>query len=179
MLVPLSVLTSSVADGGFVLIFSLNYCTSNFRPTYRRSILTVGDGIISTEGLELESSTFSPSSQSEEKHQQSCFSTSVAIFTIPASESLFLCFTSSSESGVGHSHCICGVSEDLWWIPKSLACRYICFRSIIFCVHTSCLVRMSSPFWILYDTFGPFPMYGTSPSWCECFESWWIFPMWS
>ena len=70
MLVPLSILTSAVCDGGLVWSFSLIIVHLNSdHPT--GGLLAIGDGIASTEGLELGSPTLSSlSSQSEEKHQQ-------------------------------------------------------------------------------------------------------------
>ena len=69
MLVPLSVLTSSFSDGGLVLSVALIFvCLLSDQPA--GGFPTVGDGIISMEGLELGLSTLSSSSQLEEKHQQ-------------------------------------------------------------------------------------------------------------
>ena len=70
MLMPLLVLVSSAGDGGSCLLCTLIILHLNVdHPT--GGFLTVGDGIFSTEGLELGSSTLiNPSSQSEELHQQ-------------------------------------------------------------------------------------------------------------
>ena len=96
MLVPLSVLTSSVGDGGLVLSVPLSIVhLISDQPT--GGFLTVGDGIISMEGLELGLSTLSPSSQSEEKHQQ-CVSPHLSQYSQYLPKKFVHCFTSSSES---------------------------------------------------------------------------------
>ena len=68
MLLPLSVLTF-VGDGGLILSVALIIVHLLLdQPT--GGFLTVGDVIISMEGLDLGFSTSSPSSNLEEKHQQ-------------------------------------------------------------------------------------------------------------
>ena len=70
MLMSLSILASSASDGGLASSTSLIILHLNVdHPT--GGFLTVGDGILSMEGIELGSSTLiNSSSQSEELHQQ-------------------------------------------------------------------------------------------------------------
>ena len=70
MLMPLSVSASSVSDGGLASSASLiTLCLNVVHAT--GGFLTVGDGFLSMEGLELVLFTsVNPSSQSEELHQQ-------------------------------------------------------------------------------------------------------------
>ena len=154
MLVPLSVLTSSVSDGGLVLSVALIIvCLLLDQPT--GGFPTVRDGIISTEGLELGLSTLSPSSQLEEKHQQHVSPHLLQYLQYLPKKFVFMIYL-SFQICISYSHCICGIGEGLWWIPKSLACGYICFRSN-FCVHTGCLAGCP-PFSGFYMTpLGLFP----------------------
>ena len=73
------------------------------------------------------------SSQSEEKHQQ-CVSPHLLQYSQYLPKKVVCSFT-TSDSVWGCNHCIHWVCEDLWWILESLAYRYICFRSTIFCLH--------------------------------------------
>ena len=94
MLVPLSVLTSSFNDG--ILVVSVALIILHLlldQPV--GGFLTVGEGIISMEGLGL--LTSSPSSQLEEKHQQ-CVSPHLLQYSQYLSEKDVSCFTSPSKS---------------------------------------------------------------------------------
>ena len=70
---------------------------SNFWTILQGGFLTVGDGIIPMEGLELGLSTFNPSFQSEEKHQQ-CVSPNLLQCSQYLPRKFVSCFTSLSKS---------------------------------------------------------------------------------
>ena len=94
---PLSVLASSAGDGGLACSTSLIIlCLNVDHPT--GGLLTIGDGIFSTEGLELGSSTLiNSSSQLEELHQQWVLPhLSQNLQCLP--KNVLSCFTSPSDS---------------------------------------------------------------------------------
>ena len=94
MLVPLSVLIPSFSDGGLVVSVALmTLHLLSDQPA--GGFLTVGDGLIFTEGLGLLTSI--PSSQSEEKHQQ-CVSPLLSQYSQYLLKKLVPCFTSPSKS---------------------------------------------------------------------------------
>ena len=83
MLVPLSVLTSSFGDGGLVLSVAL-IIEQLLLDQPAGAFLTAGDGIISTEGLELGVVYIKSLFPIGRETPTMCFSASVAISTIPA-----------------------------------------------------------------------------------------------
>ena len=93
---PLSVLTSSFGDGGLVLSAAL-MIVHLLLDQPAGGFLTVGDGIISMEGLESGQFTSSPSSQLEEKHQQ-CVSQHLSQYLQYLPKKFVPCFISPSKS---------------------------------------------------------------------------------
>ena len=85
------------------------------------------------------STLINPSSQSEEFHQQ-CVSLHLSQNSQYLPKNFLSCFTSSSDSEWVIVVVVCRVGEDLWWIPEPLTCKFICHRSIVFCLLVWCLV---------------------------------------
>ena len=117
------------------------------------AFLPAEDDLISIDGLGL--LTSSSCSQLEEKHQQ-CISSLLSQYSQYQPINFELCTALPSKSVWGMTAVWVGVSEDWWWIPKFLAGGNICFRSVVFCVYTSCLVRYSPLFWFCMTLLGLF-----------------------
>ena len=131
MLVPLSVLISSLGDGGSCYICLFNDSASIFGPAcwglpgcWRSEYLHRKVRVIYIK------SVFPIGSETP----TTCFSASVAIFTIFAQEICFMC-----DLCVGHRCSVGGVCKDLWWSPNYWVCGDVYFRRVFFCVHTGCL----------------------------------------
>ena len=156
---PLLVLASSASDGGLACSASLITLHLNVdHPT--GGFPTVGDGIflygrVKTGVIYINKFLF-PIGRIA---RGMCFATPVTKITVLAQKLFIFCSTSPSDSVWVTVVVYVGLVKICGGYLIPLSCRYICLRSII--LLSACLSSCGVPsfFWILYDTFGPFPTY--------------------